>query len=431
MSKPSAPFRGLLVATLVTGMAGSLPAPQIARAAVLMVTTPTDELNADGDCSLREAIVAANTDTAVDACGAGSGSDTLLIPAGTYALTLTGAPEDAAASGDLDLLQAVTLVGAGVDATIIDGNATDRVIHVLAQSVSLNTLTIRNGNSGSNNAAGIQIVNGSVTGAQIAVTGNAGNIGGIHVGNNASLTLLESVVAENSGASAGGIFVSGSGVAVLDRTLVATNTVSFDGGGIWSSGDVTVINSTISSNTANTDGGGLNIVSGTARLFSTTVVGNSADNSGSGGDGGGLFVDPSAIVTATNSLIAANLDLSAAGSPAPDCVGLINSGGHNLLQTTTGCTWGIGIGDVIGVAPLLDALLANGGPTRTHALLPGSPAIDAGDPAGCVDAEGSRLWVDQRGYARIGRCDIGAFEHGSTGDLRWLWLPQLANIAGP
>ncbi len=431
MSKSPTPLHGLLVAVLAAGMTLSLRTSGVARAAVLTVTTSTDELNADGDCSLREAIRAANTDTAVDACGAGSGSDTLLIPAGTYTLTLTGAPEDAAASGDLDLLQPVTLVGAGVNVTIIDGNATDRVLHVLAQGVSLNTLTIRNGNSGSNNAAGIQIVNGSVTGAQIAVTGNSGNIGGIHVGSDASLTLLESVVAENSGASAGGIFVSGSGVAVLDRTLVATNTVSFDGGGVWSSGDVTVINSTISGNTANTDGGGLNIVSGTARLFNATITGNSADNSGSGGDGGGLFVDPSAVVTATNSLIAANVDLSSTGSPAPDCTGPINSGGYSLLQTSIGCTWGTGAGDVIGATPLLAALLANDGPTRTHALLAGSPAIDAGDPAGCGDAQGARLWVDQRGDARIGRCDIGAFEYGSAGDPRWLWLPQLANVAAP
>ncbi len=431
-SHPATPIRRLTGLALITaGLILGLGRAPIARAAVLTVTTVTDELNADGDCSLREAVVAANTNAAVDACGAGSGVDQIVLPAGTYLLALAGTGEDAAALGDLDLLEAVTFAGAGIDQTIIDGNGSDRVLHVMANGVVLNALTIRNGNSGSNNAAGIQIVNGSVTGAQISVSDNIGNIGGIHVGSHSSLTLRDSTISNNLGASAGGIFVPDGSTAVIESSLIYSNSVSFDGGGIVSSGDVTLVNTTVSGNTANTDGGGLVFTDGVARLFNATVTANAADNSGSGGDGGGIWVGATAVVTATNTLLAGNVDLSAGGSGQPDCTGPVLSGGYSLIQSTVGCTWTAGAGDQLGVDPLLAPLAANGGPTRTQAPALGSPAIDAGDPTGCRDASLNRLWIDQRGFARITRCDIGAFETGSAGDPRWLWLPNVANSAAP
>ena len=84
----------------------------------------------DGDCSLREALQAANTDIAVDACPAGDGWDTIMVPAGTYTLTLTGSGEDGNTTGDLDVLESVTILGAGAGSTTIDGNDSDRVFHV-------------------------------------------------------------------------------------------------------------------------------------------------------------------------------------------------------------------------------------------------------------------------------------------------------------
>jgi len=81
-------------------------APAAGYAAEIAVTTTADELNADGDCSLREAIQAANTDTAVDACPAGSGADTIVVPAGTYAISIAGTGEDANATGDFDITSA-------------------------------------------------------------------------------------------------------------------------------------------------------------------------------------------------------------------------------------------------------------------------------------------------------------------------------------
>jgi hypothetical protein len=102
---------------------------------------------------------------------------------------------------------------------------------------------------------------------------------------------------------------------------------------------------------------------------------------------------------------------------------VLNSKGYNLFGTTADCTLS---GDMTGVFSntlvSLGALHDNGGPTLTHALLPDSPAIDAGDPAGCTDAQGNPLATDQRGYGRpvdgdsdgVARCDIGAYEYGAT-----------------
>src|SRR5687768_15112228 len=111
-----------MILLFVVGLGVSRPA----QAATITVTTTSDELNADGDCSLREAIRAANSNTQVDTCPVGTSTDVINVPAGTYLLTIAGRDEDAAASGDLDLLGDITLNGAGVAATIIDGNQLDR-----------------------------------------------------------------------------------------------------------------------------------------------------------------------------------------------------------------------------------------------------------------------------------------------------------------
>ena len=115
------------------------------EAAAITVNTTADELNSDGDCSLREAIQAANTDAAVDACAAGSGDDTITLPAGIYILALAGPPEDSNALGDLDISSNLTITGASAATTIVDGGAIDRVFQVNSGTVSLNSITIQNG----------------------------------------------------------------------------------------------------------------------------------------------------------------------------------------------------------------------------------------------------------------------------------------------
>ena len=90
---------------------------RVAEAAIITVNTTADELNSDGDCSLREAITAANTDSPVDACPAGIGDDTITLPAGIYTLTIAGTGEDLAATGDLDVIDNLTLTGADAATT--------------------------------------------------------------------------------------------------------------------------------------------------------------------------------------------------------------------------------------------------------------------------------------------------------------------------
>src|SRR3990170_4392776 len=116
---------------------------QAALAATITVTTTADELNSDGDCSVREAVRAANTNAVVDACTAGGpGMDTINVPAGTFTLSIGGVNEEWAVTGDLDITQftqplpagttsgPVTIDGAGASSTIIDGGAIDRVFDV-------------------------------------------------------------------------------------------------------------------------------------------------------------------------------------------------------------------------------------------------------------------------------------------------------------
>jgi predicted outer membrane repeat protein len=170
-----------------------------------------------------------------------------------------------------------------------------------------------------------------------------------------------------------------------------------------------VADSTFSQNSSSGLGGAI-YNSGILTAVNSTLSGNSAES------GGGLYTEPFGTVTVTNSIIAGS-------DRGGDCNsgGRIVDGDHNLIQSAAsacGLTNGVN-GNIIGVDPMLDpaGLQDNGGPTRTIALLPGSPAIDAGDPQACgaPPVHG----VDQRGYARPGQgynnCSIGAYEFGSVG----------------
>lgn len=329
--------------------------------------TTDDELNGDGDCSLREAITAANTDATVDACPAGSGPDTIPLAADTYPLAIAGAGEDDNATGDLDITAQLTIKGAGADQTAVDGGDLDRVFHVIGTTAELSGLAVRNGTA----------------------TGSGG--GGIRSGS--TLTLKNATVSGNV-ASGGGGGISSAGSLTLERSTVSANSGSF-GGGISSDGSLALENSTISGNTATGfPGGGIYVVDGTASLESSTIAANSAVLAG-----GGIYDPLFDGVALRNTLLADN-------SPS-DCWATIDSAGHNLIESTSFCTIvGDATGNLTGVDPALTALADNGGPTQTHDLTPGSPAIDAGSDD-CPPPAG-----DQRGVPRpqAAGCDIGAVE---------------------
>jgi CSLREA domain-containing protein len=391
----------LALGVLLTLLAG----PSVARAATISVTTTTDNLSVNGDCSLREAIMAANTDAVVDSCGAGSGADTIILPAGPYTLSIPGG-EDGNASGDLDITADLTISGAGAATAIVDGGALDRVFHLLgAITVNLSGLTIQNGSSGRGggifNAGGgtLAVTNSTISGNTSTDEGggiaNGSFVAAIPAG---TLNLTNSTVSGNSAKYGGGIFHAPGATLTLDSSTVSGNSGTAHGGGIVNRGTMSVRNSTISGNTIAFGGGIINF--GTATLTSSTLSGNTA-TFGAGG-GGGIYADSAGSITLKNTIVA--------NSPSGgNCTGGIGSLGHNLSSDAS-CGF-TASGDLQNTNPQLGPLADNGGPTQTHALLAGSPAINAGS----LDCPPPA--ADQRGVARPqgAACDIGAYEHqGAT-----------------
>jgi hypothetical protein len=194
-----------------------------------------------------------------------------------------------------------------------------------------------------------------------------------------------------------GVFRVASGAKLTLNNLTVTNgnVGGGFGGGIFNEGTLTVTNSTLSGNTGY--GGGV-YNSGTATVTNSTLSGNAA------AEGGGIWNTGTA--TLKNTIVA--------NSPSGNnCYGPITVGGYNLDSDNT-CGFGTSNNSLSGVDPMLGPLADNGGPTETHALLEGSPAINKGNNAFAVDPDGNPLQFDQRGqgFARIvgGSVDIGAFE---------------------
>jgi CSLREA domain-containing protein len=314
------------------------PPPPTGPGAVITVTTTDDELNNDGDCALREAIQAANTNAAVDACTPGNGADTVLVPAGTYLLTIPGAGENGNQTGDLDILDHVTLTGDGTDLTILDGNNLDRVLHMwLGLTVEINALTVTHGRAVDTNGGGIYN-QGTLTLNDVALLDNvvvsAGNQSGGGLANTASsydssATLNGCLVDGNEAPAAGGI-VSASGTGrtvelVLNDSTVSNNTASplFTGGlyaGYFTGAQnaaisMVVLNSTVEGNTATLEAGGIEAVgSAASNVITTLTVDHStvAGNTSNTSDGGGIAAyniagsTPAVTVTVAHSNIEGN-----------------------------------------------------------------------------------------------------------------------------
>lgn len=401
------------VVVLFFGFPYALPT---ALAATITVTTTADELNADGDCSLREAIQSANTDTAVDACTAGAGADTIVLPAGTFTLTLTGIGEDANATGDLDITSNITITGASATTTIIDGNAADRVFHVISPGIlTLNTLTVRNGNPGAGDGGGVLATQAGLTLNNVVITQNTttGNGGGVaytspfFIFNNFNIT--ESTLSNNTAATGGGLYANTDFI-YINRSTINNNTAT-TGAGIFNASYLYLNNTTVSSN----NGSGIH-VEGTAGYFpylflsSTTIVLN-------GGPGLNLqqLVVPfvvTPVVYYQNTILIGNTIADCTANATP----FRSSGGYNLLGAVATCFTNTPPDIAFGGAAntvLNTALTDNGGPTQTHALVSGGPAVNTANPAGCFSYNLGQLTVDQRSSLRViaGRCDIGAYEY--------------------
>jgi CSLREA domain-containing protein len=364
-----------------------------------------------GTCSLRAAIMEAN-----HVANGPATIDLRGILGNVAVLSIPASGGDTEESGDLNLLASVNIIGAGAGVSYIDASALgDRVFNVNPGSgilVSISGVTIRNGHATGNGGA----INIATSGSTVAlnnceVTGSSagGNGGGIAsgVGN---VTLVNTTVSGNQAATGGGGIYS-AGALTVESSTISGNTAQF-GGGIAADVNMagSVVNSTVSGNTAQF-GGGLYTLSGgvSVGFFNATLSNNRATNAGQGGGVNAV----AGTTRLTNTILAGNF--GGGGAAADDCSGTITStaSGSNLMGTKANCTVA-GTGPVITGNPMLGPLQSNGGSTLTQALLPGSPAINAGPLSGCVSAGGPILTNDQRGFPRpaqgVAPCDLGAFE---------------------
>lgn len=453
------------VVLVVCLLAGLLATAEPALAAISVDPGAPDGV-VDTRCSLREAVEAADGDPVAD-CAGGPSGEINIQPAGLVAVDTSLGPividSDVSVSG----------VGMGVTTLVGDGVFPEPVIGVdPSATAALSGLTITGGTGpvgggilsfGDLTMTGVELVgNDSVYGGGLAALSGqieivdssirdnmADDGGGIFLDgvvatisgttitdNNAIfegggisacgcagviLTIEDSEVTNNTAEDGGGIAAgpvdltiedstfdanaasgNGGGLFLLDEGSVgisgstfSANTADLDGGGIHAQEDgfgplsVDLVNSTLSGNTASGSGGGISTQE-PMTLTHTTVTGNDV-----GGFGGGVYVD-GAVVTARNSLIGHQ----AAGD---DCDAFLDDDGGNL-DSDGNCFAGSP-----GGALNLGSLSNNGGPTDTHGLLSGSPAIDAGIGTWCMS-------LDQRGVTRPqgGGCDAGAYEFVSA-----------------
>jgi hypothetical protein len=299
--------------------------------------------------------------------------DSIVVAAATYTENLT-------------IGISLTIVGSGASTTIIDGKAAGTVITIPNSwdQVTLSNVTIRNGSA----SLGAGIYNASrLTINSSTISGNRAWHGGGIANHYGTVTINNSTISGNS-AGCSGLFCAGFG------------------GGIYSGGTLTINNSTLSNNVAfggrfsRPYGGGIfNFDTNPIPLTisSSTISGNSPGGVWS------ISVSPAAVLQ--NNIVANN--------QVANCSGGVASHGYNLSSDNT-CNFN-SPGDLNNHDPLLGPLQNNGGPTQTMALLPGSPANDGGNPAGCTDGKGHLLTSDQRGMPRPDKedasgCDIGAFE---------------------
>jgi len=394
---------------LLRTMGMSLAGAALALALLGASTAHADSITVGGSCTLADAINAANSDSPVGGCTAGSGTDVIVLAGGTY--TLTAADPENSANGLPVIASDITIEGNG--ATIARDAAAPafRILEVSPVGrLTLNHTTISGGNTG-DDGGGIVVnqdsrarVGGELTLNNSTISGNhAARGGGIWAAYFATVTVNGSSVSGNGAASGGG-GLSCEGSLTLNNSTVNGNSASWCGGLV--ADPMAVNNSTVSGNSATSgSGGGLCVAIG-ATVRDSTVTGNTAASAS-----GGIQLGPGSVLTLERSLVSGNS--APYGTEIYNYSGYYGSGtingdfnliGHDGNAGTTNFTpSGSNIVPSQPLAAILAPLADNGGGTLTHALVTGSPALDA-SPAGPA--------VDQRGISRPqgSGFDIGAFE---------------------
>jgi len=399
--------RRLLVLIVITLLAGSTEAvtfnvdstldePDATPGDGLCVSTPS------GVCTLRAAIIEANQDAV---------GDIINLPAETYTLSVTGLDEDAAATGDLDILAPLTIIGAGTATTIIDAAGIDRVFEVRWGEVdlSLDTLTVRGGSAVTSDSAiggGVFHQGRNLWLVRVRVTGNVANAGGgLSINAYSDASILESTIDNNeviyegvTNPQGAAIFNRGS-LSLVSSTVTGNTAFSLNSPNILvtgCSGSIQVINSTI----ANNSGGGIGSWNCDVLARHVTIVGN---------EGRGLSFgsfDDSHTLDAGNSIFVGNI--------LDDC--FVNSGlptFRNSLDGDDSCGLSALDGDLPATDPQLLPLRNWGGSTHTMYPKPwSSPVIDAGAGGSVCQPQDQRYHDrgnDGNDDGEAG-CDIGAVE---------------------
>ena len=389
-----------------TPMPTPTPAPTSTPTPTPCVTTIVTNTNDSGCGSLRQAVANATPDSTIN-------FDATVF-ATTQTITLT--------SGQLVIDKDLTIQGPGAHLLSISGNHASRVFRInIGVKAALDGLTIKDGMpfDDPEGFGGCGIRNlGVLTVSNISITGNGifgADCYGAGIFNDASATLdlSESTISGNAANDLNGNSAGG-GIANNGNMTITGSTVSYNhsdyGAGILNSGTMTVTNSTISRNTANFLGGGGTGIHNWGRLTisNSTIANNTVDYEFS--VAAGIACESASSVSLRNTIVANNTNGDIL------CSGTVETASHNLIgdaASSGGIQNGVN-GNIVGVNALLGPLQNNGGPTRTHALLSGSPAINAGDH--CVLTENGcgfthpALTADQRGMPRNGGVDIGAFE---------------------
>jgi hypothetical protein len=312
-------------------------------------------LNDAGTGSLRQAILDANGNAGADIIDATGVNGTISL-----------------STGELMISDDVTINGPGANLLSVSGNNSSRVFNISGGvTVTINSLTVTGANDG-----GI-FVDGSI------------------------LNLNNSAVSNNSAYAGGGIYCS-EGELHLANSTVSGNSAVAGGGGIFMTrnfigGILTLTNSTVSGNSVtgvSAGGGGILLYLSNATLINSTL----SNNSGGPSPGGGIFNQ--GLVTLINSIVA-----NSTGGDIYNLGGSVNAE-YSLIEDGLGSVTGTNSNNLTG-DPLLGLLANTGGPTPTHALLTGSPAIDKGSAV-------AGITTDQRGSTRP--VDISSIANASGGD---------------